>query len=68
MKYRFTSLITVLLVPVCLTFSDGESMLPNLIGLVYIGALWLASRTKFGKYVIRKSDSELKNLENKGLD
>lgn len=39
---------TVLIMPCLLVFNESETLVPNLIGLTYIGCLFLHSRTAAG--------------------
>ena len=62
MKTIVTALI--LFLPCFLVLNESEYFVPNIIGLIYIYALYVASKTRLGKLFLRK----LERITNKYID
>lgn len=45
---------TVLIMPCILVVNEGDTIIPNIIGLAYIGCLYLHSRTAAGTKMWKK--------------
>ena len=57
-------LLTVILMPCLLAFSESNSVWPNIIGLCYMFILALLSRTKKGEQFCRKLYKNLTKVNN----
>lgn len=61
---RSIILLIVVLMPCLLAFSESDSVLPNIIGLVYMFILGLLSSTERGKRFCKKLYKNLTRVNN----
>ena len=60
MKTILTALI--LFLPCFLVLNESESFVPNIIGLIYMFLLYMASKTRTGKLFLRKLERVTNNI------
>lgn len=46
--------MSIIVAPCLLSLSGGDNIIPNIVGAMYIIALYVASKTKVGKMVVKK--------------
>lgn len=50
----FFCVMSIIVAPCLLSLSGGDNIIPNIVGVMYIIALYVASKTKVGKMVVKK--------------